>query len=464
MTAAASLADAAPEPYWLSRPGAPPPAAPLEAADTADLAVIGAGYSGLWTALLAKERDPGRDVVVVEARTAAWAASGRNGGFCSASLTHGLGNGRRRFPGEIDTLERLGRENLDEIAATVRRYGIDCGFTRTGELDVATAAWQLPDLAAYHREATALGHDVDLLDRDQVRAEIDSPTYVGGTWDRSGCAMVDPARLAWGLRRVCLALGVRLYENTPVERITTTPAGLRLHTRSGRVDAARVALATGAHGRLLGRLRHYIVPVYDYALMTEPLTRAQRAAIGWRHRQGVSDGGNQFHYYRLSADDRILWGGYDAVYYRGGRITPERDQREATFATLAGHFAETFPQLDGIRFTHKWGGVIDVCSRFSGFFGTAYRGRLAYAAGYTGLGVGATRFGANVMLDLLGGATTERTALTMVRARPVPFPPEPVRTGVIQATRWSIARADRHDGRRNLWLRMLDRLGLGFDS
>jgi glycine/D-amino acid oxidase-like deaminating enzyme len=276
--------------------------------------------------------------------------------------------------------------------------------------------------------------------------------------------MVDPARLVWGLRRVCRDLGVRIYEHTPVERITATTAGLRLHTPHGRVDAGHVALATGVNGGLLRRLRHYVVPVYDYALMTEPLTRAQIAAIGWRNRQGIGDAANQFHYYRLSADNRILWGGYDAIYYRGGRLTAAQEQREATFATLADHFATTFPQLDGIRFTNKWGGVIDACSRFSGFFGTAYRGRLTYAAGYTGLGVGATRFGANVMLDLLDGARTERTALKLVRSKPVPFPPEPLRSGVVQLTRWSIAQADRHEGRRNIWLRTLDRLGLGFDS
>jgi glycine/D-amino acid oxidase-like deaminating enzyme len=460
-----ALADAVPEPYWLGQAGAPPAADPLDTVETTDLAVIGAGYSGLWTALLAKERDPHRDVVVVEAGTAGWAASGRNGGFCSASLTHGFDNGLSRFPDEIDTLERLGRANLDEIEATVRRYRIDCDFARTGELIVATAGWHVRSLAAYHAEAAARGLDVQLLDRAAVRAEIDSPTYLGGVWDRSGCAMVDPAWLVWGLRRACLELGVRLYENTLVERIAAAGGGLRLHTtRRGRVDAAHVALATGAHGRLLRRLRHYVVPVYDYTLMTEPLSTGHLAAIGWAHRQGVGDGGNQFHYYRLSADDRILWGGYDAVYYRGGRIAPEHDQREATFATLAEHFAGTFPQLDGIRFTHKWGGVIDACSRFSGFFGTAYGGRLAYAIGYTGLGVGASRFGAAVMLDLLGGRPTERTALTMVRGKPLPFPPEPLRSGVIQLTRWSIGQADRHDGRRNIWLRTLDRMGLGFDS
>ncbi|WP_328469692.1 FAD-binding oxidoreductase [Actinoplanes sp. NBC_00393] len=459
-----ALAGAVGESYWLAQDGAPPPAPPLTSTISADLAVVGAGYSGLWTALIAKERDPAREVVVVEASTAGWAASGRNGGFCAASLTHGFDNGMSRFPDEMDILEKLGRANLDAIEQAVHRYGIDCDFRRTGELNVATEPWQLDELAEFHAAATVRGLDVRFLDRDAVRAEIDSPTYLGGVWEPGSTATVDPARLVWGLRRACLELGVRLYENTRVEKITKTPDGLALHTASGRVDAHRVALATGAHSTLLRRLNHWIVPVYDYVLMTEPLTDEQLRAIGWRNRQGVGDAGNQFHYYRLTADNRILWGGYDAVYYNGGKIKPSRDLRDETFGKLAEHFFTTFPQLRDVRFTHKWGGVIDTCSRFSAFFGTGYRGRLAYAIGYTGLGVGATRFGAEVMLDLLGGEPTALTRLKMVRSKPVPFPPEPLRSAVIQLTRWSIARADANGGRRNLWLRLLDALGLGFDS
>jgi glycine/D-amino acid oxidase-like deaminating enzyme len=459
-----SLKDAVPEPYWLTQAGAPAPAAPLDGVETADLAVVGAGYSGLWTALLAKERDPHRDVVIIEAGTAGWAASGRNGGFCAASITHGFDNGLTRFPAEMDTLIRLGRENLDEIEATIARHGIDCDFHRSGELHVATEDWQWRDLVASHAAEAARGLDVVLLDQDAVRGEVASPTYRGAVWDRDGCATVDPARLVWGLREACLELGVRIFENTPVERISQTRTGLELHTWRGKVTAARVALATGAHGTLLKRLRQFIVPVYDYVLMTEPLSESQMAAVGWRNRQGIGDAGNQFHYYRLTADNRILWGGYDAVYYNGGRIRPEQQQREATFEILARHFEATFPQLEGVRFTHKWGGVIDCCSRFSAFFGTAHHGRLSYAAGYTGLGVGATRFGAKVMLDLLSGERTALTDLKMVRRKPIPFPPEPVRSGVIQLTRWSIAQADRNEGRRNLWLRTLDAVGLGFDS
>jgi glycine/D-amino acid oxidase-like deaminating enzyme len=463
--APAALAGARPVPYWLDQPGRPPPEPPLNRATAAGLAVIGGGFTGLWTALLAKERDPAADVVLLEGRSVGWAASGRNGGFCVASLTHGLGNGRARFPAEIAELDRLGMTNLDEIADAITRYRIDCAAERTGELVVAVAPWQLAGLRADAEAARALGHDVQVLDSGAVRAQVASPTYLGGVWYRDTCLMLDPARLVWGLRRACLEAGVRIYEHSPVTGVTSEgQAGLRVLTRDGTVLAGRVALGTGTYRPLLRRLRRYLVPVYDYALVTEPLATAELASIGWRNRQGLADAGHQFHYYRLTADNRILWGGYDAVYYNGGRISAGHDANPATFARLAGHFFQTFPQLAGLDFTHAWGGVVDTCSRFCVFTGTAHGGRLAYAAGYTGLGVGAARFGANTMLDLLHGEQTERTSLAMMRTRPVPFPPEPARSAVIQLTRASIAQADRSDGRRDLWLRTLDRLGLGYDS
>lgn len=247
-------------------------------------------------------------------------------------------------------------------------------------------------------------------------------------------------------------------------KFSAMPSGIAVRTPYARIGARRVALATNAFPSLLRRHRPYTVPVYDYALMTEPLTDEQLASVGWRNRQGIADSANQFHYVRLSADNRILWGGYDVVHHYRGRVRAEHDQRPATFVTLARHFFRTFPQLEGVRFGHAWGGAIDTCTRFSAFFDLSHDGRVAYAAGYTGLGVGATRFGAEVMLDLLEGARTERTALEMVRRKPTPFPPEPLRSVGIGITQWSLARADGHAGRRNLWLRTLDRLGLGFDS
>jgi len=237
-----------------------------------------------------------------------------------------------------------------------------------------------------------------------------------------------------------------------------------LRTPFAVVRARRVVLATNAFPSLLRRVRPFVVPVYDYALVTEPLTDAQLASVGWKNRQGVGDGANRFHYYRLTADNRILWGGYDAIYHRGRRVRASYEERPETFHRLASHFLAAFPQLEGVRFSHAWGGAIDTCSRFSAFFGSAHRGRVAYAAGYTGLGVGATRFGAEVMLDLLAGERTERTELEMVRRKPLPFPPEPFAWTGIALTKWSLARADTHGGRRNLWLKTMDKLGLGFDS
>ncbi len=459
------LAEVQPDLWWLDSDPLEPSSHPAVVGEVAaDLCIIGAGYTGLWTALLAKERDPQRNVVIVEQYETGAGASGRNGGFCNSSLTHGFNNGRRRFRDEMKTIERLGRENLDEIEATIAKYGIECDWERTGELRVALEEWQMADIEEEARLRNEFGDHVEVLDRDAVRARVNSPIYHGGLFDPDGTALVDPARLVWGLERACLSLGVKIFENSKVEWLEDVEDGMRAHTPYGVVSAAKVALATNVFPSLVRKARKYVVPVYDYQLVTEPLSDEQRAAIGWAGREGVSDAGYQFHYYRLTTDGSILWGGYDAIYNFRGRVRREYEFNADTYATLAGHFLKTFPQLAGIKFTHAWGGAIDTCTRFSPFWGTAHKGKVAYVMGYTGLGVASTRFGAATMLDLLDDVDSERTALAMVRRKPLPFPPEPLRWIFIRLTQWSITRADRHQGRRNLWLRTMDALGLGFDS
>jgi glycine/D-amino acid oxidase-like deaminating enzyme len=461
----AAYADAEPRSFWLADLPERPPHEPLTGSAEADLCIIGGGYTGLWAALAAKQNDPARDVVLLETTRCGNGASGRNGGFLEASLTHGLANGLTRFAGEMDELEAQAEKNFDGLRDDLARHAIDCDYETPGVLTVALEPRELEDLHEEVELARRFGHDVQLLDAEATRAEVNSPTYLGAVWDRTGSALVHPGRLADGLRAAAEGQGVRIHELSPVRGIhDTRHAALTISTEGGVVTAPRVLMATSAYPPLIPAVGRYIAPVYDYALMTEPLSPDQRQAIGWAKHQGISDMGNQFHYYRPTADGRILYGGYDAVYRYGGDVGPHRDEDDATFATLSQHFFTTFPQLEDLRFSHRWGGAIDTCSRFSVFFGRAFGGRLVYALGYTGLGVGATRFGARVAVDLLDGRSTRATRLRMVRRRPVPFPPEPLRSGVIQLTRTRLAAADRNDGRRGLWLRTLDRLGLGFDS
>ena len=451
---AESLAGSVPSVFWLDDVDAAPAYEPLTAPTRADLTVVGGGYLGLWAAVHAKRRDPGRRVVLLEAQTVGWAASGRNGGFCEASLTHGEDNGRSRWPEEYELLERLGRANLDAFEADVRDLGLACEWERTGALSVAVEDHQVAWLL----------DSPQVLDREQVRTVVDSPLFLAGGLAPDTTALVHPARLALGLARAATELGVEVHEHSAVTAIRRDGGVVEVATDRATVSSDHVVLATGVFPALLRRNRRMTVPVYDYVLVTEPLTAEQRASIGWAGRQGLGDLANQFHYARLTADDRVLWGGYDAVYPAGGRLHPRHEDRPESHARLASHFLATFPQLEGVRFTHRWAGAIDTSTQFAAFYGTTHGGRVAHAAGFTGLGVGATRWAAEVLLDLLAGQPTERTGLRMVRERPLPFPPEPLASAGINLTRWSLDRADHREGRRNGFLRLLDRAGLGFDS
>ncbi|GAA2029282.1 FAD-dependent oxidoreductase [Terrabacter terrae] len=461
--AAAALADARPVPFWTDRPERPDPRAPLKgAARRTDLLVVGAGFTGLWAAIQAKEADPSRDVVVIEAGRLADGASGRNGGFLAPSLTHGLAQGVSCWPDEMRTLDRLAAENVAGIERTLTAYGIEADFHRPGELTLALSGHQVPAVRESYELHRAHGVPALLLDAEGAQARVHSPRYLAGMYDPE-VALVDPARLVWGLARAAESLGVRLHEHTRATGFDTAGAGVRVTVDGGSIHARRVVIGTNASRGVLKRFRAWVLPVYDHVLMTEPLTPEQLAAIGWEGREGLTDAGNQFHYYRRTLDDRVLFGGYDANYHFPGRIDPALEQNDASHGLLADHFLDIFPQLEGIRFTHRWAGVIDTTSRFTPVFGTALGGRMAYAVGYTGLGVASTRFGAAVALDLADGKDTELTRLGMVRRKPIPFPPEPIRYAAVRATRSSLAAEDR-TGRRNVWLRALDRMGVGFDS
>jgi len=454
-----SLSPSVRKAFWLEDAGKDSSLTRFAGVVECDLAIVGAGYTGLWTAIEAKRRHPQWRVVVLEAKEPGWAASGRNGGFVESTLTHGESNGRQRYPNEYEVLDQAGLDNLDAIEAAVNEFGWDCDFWRVGSLAVAVEDHELEWL-----DESADGEREIRLDADEVRSRVNSPTYLGANFAPRDTAMVHPGKLAREMLRSAKEMGVEVFRRSPVKALDATPENIQLRLASGVVRAKRVALGTNAYPSLLKRYRLHTVPVYDYVLMTEPLTPEQKKDIGWEGREGIADLANQFHYYRITADDRILFGGYDAIYHFGGRVRPGYEEREESYRKLASHFFTTFPQLEGVQFAHRWAGAIDTCSRFSAFFATAHQNRVAYAAGFTGLGVAATRFAAEVMLDQLEVESTWRTELEMVRSLPIPFPPEPLCYPAVQLTRAALNRADHGEGKRGLFLRTLDAVGLGFDS
>lgn len=408
----------------------------LETDLTADYAVVGGGFAGLWTAIKLKTEHPDRRVVLLEGKRVGWAASGRNGGFCEASITHGEPNAEARWPDEVESLARIGHENLDAMERFITEHGLDVDFERTGVLSVANEPYQAEELGESDDENL-------VLDAEQTRARINSQTFLGSVFSPRENANLHPAKLCAELARHAASIGVEIFEQTRVTRLGGRSAEpIELETGGGTVWANRVALCTNVFPSLLKRYTFHTVPVYDYVLMTEPLTDEQMESIGWEGREGLADNANQFHYSRLTKDNRILWGGYDAVYFAGGRIKPEHEDRMETHRKLAEHFFTTFPQLAGVKFTHRWAGVIDTSTRFCAFWGQAFDGRVQYVAGFTGLGVGATHFAADVIVDRFAGRTTERTELEMVREVPLPFPPEPAASIGINLTRWALNRAD----------------------
>jgi glycine/D-amino acid oxidase-like deaminating enzyme len=461
--------DGRPISYWLREPAPPetadPPLGPGERI-AVDVAIVGAGFTGLWTALALTDTDPALRVAILDMETVGFGASGRNGGFCEASLTHGLANGLRHFPDELEILEREGVDNLRGLIEFTRAHAIECDLEETGTLALADQAWQVDEFRAWVDEAAEHGERLEFLDREAAQAEVHSPLWQAGLYRPPGRdVLLDPAKLARGLALVARERGVRIHEQTRVTQLERRATGVAVQTANGaQVVAGNVVVATSAYSGWLARLGSTFVPVYDYTLVSEKLSIEQRASIGWQRRQGLSDGNNQFHYFRLTADDRILWGGYDAIHYPGSRVAPELDRRPATFERLEAQFFRAFPQLDGLRFPYRWGGAIDTTSRFTVTFGQLLGGRVTYALGYTGLGVGASRWAAGVVRDLLLRPTEERLRLRFVTSPPFPFPPEPLRSFVVDVVRTELDRADREEGHRSLILRTLDAMGVGYDS
>jgi glycine/D-amino acid oxidase-like deaminating enzyme len=450
--------------YWLAQRPARA-VTPLEARIEADVVIVGAGLTGLWTALFLKELDPVVEVVVLEREIAAYGASGRNAGMLSETVDHGHGLAIQHFgEAEARRLGALGERNVAEMIAWLRHRGIECGYQPTGRLVAALTEAHVEDGRRAVAAARHLGLDGhEWLDRSAFRALLDSPLYLGGVRVRGG-GILDPVKLVDGLRGEAERVGVRVYERSGVERLRRAGAGIELPTSTGRVRARRVILATSAYThRLLPRVARRFIPLYDYILVSEPLSPDQRAAIGWGGREGVTDGRGFFNYYRLTADDRILWGTSEAAYYGGNRVDPGCDHSPPHYAALRASFRRHFPALAALDFPFAWGGPICSTTRLTPFFGRAMGGRVLYGLGYTGHGLGTTRIAGRILAHLALGRPSELLDLALVRRKPFPFPPEPLRSWAVARVTSALRRVD--EGKRpSAMLRLLDRLGIGFSS
>ena len=465
-----ALKDAQLGPLWHDPEIMPEPEPSLGKDETCELLIVGGGFTGLWAALQAKERKPDADIILIEQTFVGDGASGRNGGFLSTSITHGETNTEAQFPGEIEKIEALGKQNITELLETLQRYDIDARYEATGSTSLALSPEVAEEMYEEFLEASAAGEPVTWYDQTAIRELVNSPLFYAGLRYQNGLGgVVDPARLCWGLKRVLLnRFGVRIFEGTRMLNVKPVgKTGMKAICEGGVIHSDKVLLATNAYTSSIGRIRNSVIPVWDYQLATEPLTDEQLDKINWGKpgsRHAFGDNVNMFHYFRMTRDNRITWGGGGAVrYYFNRGINRELMDAPARYEQLATEFFDMFPQLEGeVKFSHRWGGIIATSTRFCVVPGVKHNGRLAWAVGYTGHGVSASRFGARIGIELLGYQPSEVINMQLVRSKALPWPPEPIRWMAVKATQLALARADKNGGRRGLWLRFLDALGLGF--
>jgi glycine/D-amino acid oxidase-like deaminating enzyme len=251
---------------------------------------------------------------------------------------------------------------------------------------------------------------------------------------------------------------VRLYEHSPLTRLEDAGKKMIVHTQAGRIDTPRVLLGTGTANVGVTDINRRVMQVRDHIIATSPLTEEQMARIGWKNRQGVYDTRTQLNYFRLTKDNRIIFGGR-VSYHFGGDNNPAQDRDERTYYKLAEAFYRTFPQLDDVKFTHAWGGPIDYCSRGSVFARKYHGGKTVFVAGYTGFGVAGSRFGARMGLEMLWNRDTLITSLDISRKGPSYIPPEPVRWIAAKITFNAFDGADDRGGWRRWWINSIKALG-----
>jgi glycine/D-amino acid oxidase-like deaminating enzyme len=449
--------------YWRDSLPAPPRRPPLAGDLEVDVAIVGAGYTGLWTAYYLASVDPGLRVAVLEREVAGFGASGRNGGWCSALFPASTTKLARMSGRDAAiAMQRAMRATVDEVASVVQAEGIDCHWAKGGTVVVARSPLQLARAEEEVSEARSFGfgeEDLRLLGAGEAQGLLGATGVLGGTWTPH-CAAIHPLLLARGLAGAVERLGVELFEGTAVTSIEPRLA----RTANGLVRARHVVRATEGYSPALPGLRRAIAPVFSLMIATEPLSEEQWAAVGLARRETFSDHRNVIIYGQRTADGRLAFGGRGAPYHFGSRVRPRFDREPAVFAKLRRVLVELFPVLEGVRVTHTWGGPLGVPRDWCASVGLDRSTGLAWGGGYVGDGVGTSNLAGRTLADLITGRDSELVRLPWVGHRSRPWEPEPLRwlgvNGALRLALW----ADRSEARTGRPSRAAAALGRLTDS
>jgi glycine/D-amino acid oxidase-like deaminating enzyme len=431
--------------YWLETSGddlAPRPR--LDGSVDVDIAVMGAGYTGLWTAYYLLREDPSLRVAVVERDIAGFGASGRNGGWCYPGFPVSLSMLRDHYGADAArAVANAMLDTVDEIERVIDEESIDAQWARGGALRLARGEHQRPAIEGMYRtlESLGLAGRFQLLNAAQVADHIRITQAVAGVYDPAG-ASIHPARLARGLARAVERRGGTIYEQTPVVDFET---GLRrrLITPYGDVRARTIVLAAEAYGQQLAKLRRTLVPMYSLIVLTEPLSASDWAQIGWRKRELASSSRMSVDYLNRTADGRILFGGRGAPYRMHSLIDDSLDRHAPTHEMLRRMTIEWFPMLKDVRFTHAWGGPLGMPRDWMPTTSYNAAAGVARAGGYTGSGVATANLFGRILTDLITGKITRLTRLPTINHRSPRWEPEPLRWLGIRFAQEGFARLDK---------------------
>jgi glycine/D-amino acid oxidase-like deaminating enzyme len=433
--------------FWFDTvPGTLTPGESLASDNDADVAIVGAGFTGLWTAYYLAQRDPGLRIVVCEREIAGFGASGRNGGWCSALFPASLGKLARMAGHDAAVaMQRAMHDTVDEVGRVAAAEGIDCHWAKGGTVMLARSPAQLERARAEVDEAREFGFgeaDLRLLQSAEAQAMAGATEVLGGTFTPH-CAAIHPARLVRGLADAVRRAGVSIYERTPASEITPG----RVVTPAGTVRARYVVRATEGYTPGLAGFHRAIVPVYSLMIATEPLPPAIWEQIGLADRATFGDLRHLIIYGQRTADGRFAFGGRGAPYHLGSSVRPSYDQVPAVFAALRRTLAELFPVLGDVPVTHHWGGPLGIARDWSASVGVDPATGVGWAGGYVGDGVATTNLAGRTLADLITGTQSELTRLPWVGHRSPDWEPEPLRWLGLNAGLQAMSLADREEAR-----------------